>query len=272
MADVVDPRLNPRDYIFIQTKKATGSVAFEKRLLASRSKFLDAAAKKDHGLAVITLPPYLCTDTAAEVYLDYIHSNRIRVGYYHSHRWFPFGVCKILVDLYLLGQYVEDAVLQDDVMDTLLATYRDGQNEATPWLPGRLGLSAAYDHTPVGSPLRKFLVDIHIWAGCVGPQSDRTHKVFLQELLAELMSRKANDSVDDLYEAATALMRADEGARKKGVTLQLKPPSEDKQAFSKIPASVSCCDYHKHDAGAECGNKKRKRELEEDKERAAKKR
>lgn len=269
MTDVVDPRRTSQDLIFFQFSDKY-SVVFERSQLASRSRFFDAIDRDKSGTAVIKLPSHCGQHRVSRAYAEYLSTSRIRTVMLVDGKVEVRQLDSLLIPLYLLGEHVQDRRLQDDVIDALLVTVKESYSHGHPWLPSSQLLFSAYEHTPVGSPLRKLLVDVHIWAKTLGPKADRTHKVFLGELLAALVLKKANGDSGALYDAAAALINDDQPPQpEKALTPKLATENQS-QVSSTIPAGVSCCDYHQHDAEAMCGNKKRKRERDEETERAAK--
>ncbi|KAF2169598.1 hypothetical protein M409DRAFT_20011 [Zasmidium cellare ATCC 36951] len=278
MADVVDPRTTPRDYIFIIAHDDQTPMAFHRRLVSERSPFLKAACKdsKDKNWPLVIKLPTAETSfqfkwITLTLYAEYIKTNRIRTEHICAENQpIPFDQYSCFFAMYLLGEYLEDSTFQDDVLDAILARYNDGEANSNAWVPTNGTIHFAYAHTPAGSPLRKFLVDVHVWAKAVGLKSERTHKVFLGELLSALVLRRTNGKVEDLFEAAAALVDIDRPSTQRVPRLRPRCAPQATQVSRKIPTGVSCCDYHKHEVGVICGNKKRKRELKEETERAAK--
>ncbi|CAK4030743.1 Hypothetical predicted protein [Lecanosticta acicola] len=67
--------------------------------------------------------------------------------------------------LFALGTIVRDVQLQNDVMDFLVRVVQEYRGTARHPLPSDNTVHFAYDSVPRGSPLRRFCVDLMIWAG-----------------------------------------------------------------------------------------------------------
>lgn len=271
MADLVDPRTTSQSHILFQIDGQSTVVTFDRKQLSRGSKFFENASSDKNGNTFVLLPGRSTSLPAIRTYAEYVNSLRIRGGNYANIPSVGLEQYSILISLYLLGEHVKDRSLQDDAMDALLGRYQEGEPDGQAWLPSREMLSKVHDNTTANSPLRKFLVDVDIWANKPGPKAERTHSVFLRDLFTALVAQRADSDSGVLYEAVAAWL---DGSQPLKPLLTQKPKPKlglhAVQVSPKIPPGVSCCDYHQHEAEAMCGNKKRKRERDEEVERVAK--
>lgn len=258
MVDLVDPRLKASEIVTVQLEASVYTAPRE--LLLSRSAFFRERLIPSKEA---TTPPVVRKDgprflkDAWRHYATYFSLGRISTPSVYNGHYLSVGDFSELINLFLLGEHVNDTEFQDDVMDALLARYGEGQANGKPYLPTDYTLSKANEHTPPGSPLRKFIVDVHVWAKSVRPNGERSHEQFLEDLRSAMMKQSdAMTKAARLSDEVNALMG-------NGELLAIKLAPKPKEPQSGIPANVSCCDYHLHKSGGLCGNKKRKRAAEE---------
>ena len=140
----------------------------------------------------------------------------------------------LLCRAHILGSNMRDVDFQTVIMDALLCRYKEVDELGQHGLPTASVVKMVYKRTKGGSLLRKFLVDIYVWAG-------------LEEVTrSTLMSSGVpQDFVHDLLKI---ILREHASQRN----------SRD------IPTTVSCCDYHGHGKSEQCRSRKRKRSGEDE--------
>ncbi|KXT14007.1 hypothetical protein AC579_8868 [Pseudocercospora musae] len=264
MADVVDPRIPTADIAILATDE--GTFTLDRSLLVGRGPlFTVFFTQKSTKLKTtqIFLPEasaYIADGSGAvSDYIEYVKNGGTFLPALASteDKHAPYEEqIDHLIDLYLYASQIEDTKAQDDTMDCLLATYKDGGTGGYPWMPDSETIARIYDASPLAPSLRKFLIDVHLWAGAVGMREDRKHEDFLRDLKARIFDEVIGPgNGGDLYSSTVQYMQmlADKGGGNK------MAKNKKKEA---IPAGIKCCDYHKHGPGEECVNKKRKRPVE----------
>lgn len=188
-------------------------------------------------------------------YTTKIYFEFLRTGTLQNASW----SMKTIFNLYTFGDEVEDVAFRDTVMDKLLDSYRTACG-ADQWLPDDKLISRVYNDTEPGSLLRKFIVDVHLWANSAGPEDDAKGPS-CGEFLQDLIAVKVAQGGQDLFKLAKILMKNESLAsiRTTSVIELEKSTTGQRCAF---PANVSACDYHLHERDALCGNRKRKRAAE----------
>lgn len=260
MADVVDPRM--RESALIVVRVGCPRDCFQtipRMLLLSRTNIFSkhpTASFDNVTAAVIDIPSTASDDLR---YLT-IYASYLRRG--SSELQFPLnneGKAKVeanyhdLFALYIFGGKLQDEAFQDDVMDAILAKYKLSKLR---WRPGKGDVVKLYDETSKGSPLRKFIVQAHIWADLLyGFNLCRYPAAFEDDLVCALVALTPNASRWLRYVLVADIRGQDVSAKIRGLMQTL--PCIDQATM--IPASVSCCDFHLHAEGAICGNRKRKR-------------
>ncbi|KXS95234.1 hypothetical protein AC578_1867 [Pseudocercospora eumusae] len=261
MADVVDPRIPTADIAILATDEL--AYTLDRNLLAGHGPlftvfFTQKSTKvKTTQIFLPEASPHISdANEAVRDYVDYIKNGgsflpALAEG---EDKHAPYEEqIDHLIDLYLYASQIEDAKAQDDTMDCLLATYKDGGTGGLPWMPDADTIARIYDAGPLVPTLRKFLIDVHLWAGAVGIKEDRTHEGFLRELKARIFEEVMGPGTGgDLYSSTVQIMQ---------VLVEKDGESRNKKKEA-IPAGTKCCDYHKHGPGGECVNKKRKRPVE----------
>jgi hypothetical protein len=168
-------------------------------------------------------------------------------------------VYRDLINLYLLGVHMRDVVFQDALMDALLAQYEGGRGPGAgtggggeAWVPSPNLIEHVYRSTSPASPLRKFVVDVHLWAGVV-PSSSQVNGGFVEDLIGAL----------DLQTDKTISCAPIEVARRK---MALYHGGASSSSSPSIPVEFRACDYHRHlgAGGSACSYGKRKRAMEGD--------
>lgn len=126
----------------------------------------------------------------------------------------------MLVRLYILGDFLDDAGFCNQVMDALVT----GGAKASTWKPWSLGIEdpcLAWAKTPVGSPLRAFILEL------ISHHMAHNNAIF-QGFLESTCPREL---FIDLFKHLES---------KHGLTKLLKPSTK----LSKV---VGKCEFHRHD-------------------------
>ncbi|USW59549.1 hypothetical protein Slin15195_G128680 [Septoria linicola] len=159
---------------------------------------------------------------------------------------------QMLVSLHLVGAAFEDDAFQDAVMDSLISTYSAAAAHGSGHVLQKCGvtndiIAHIYGKTLPGSLLRRFIVDVHVWAGTM-LTLDYTVEPFLHDLILSLTRYTPLWNTEALVEHANQCMQTYRARLIQTYTTEVA-----------IPAAFQCCHYHKHAAGYECSNQKRKR-------------
>lgn len=264
MADIIDPHSSLKDMVRLQ-----GEVYYEyvDRKTALKSDFIHKAYNSSRTLckrgcrsvSIRDYDDFYWSTTAT--YMDFLRTGSLQCAAYDF---------EDATKLYRLGESVEDIEFRDAVMDLLFIQYRDDVENGTRWVLEQKMISEVYDHTAVGSPLRKFVVDIHIWANSAGPErgehlnpdeSDDQAMPIPQAFFKDLIEAKmAQDGVDLASFAKVLINNGAKATLRTAPTVDLEPETTDRTCA--FPSGVSVCDYHVHEPGALCANRKRKRAAE----------
>lgn len=128
-------------------------------VIRSESPFFEAVLSRDWKEAkekLVSLPQ--AAPDAFRIYVDWMYSRRIP--------WTPIADKKVdtkiartnlLVRAYILGDILQDFDFQDAVLDALIDI--PTKHDFLPMWQTRLG----FENTPDGSPLRHYLVDLHVF-------------------------------------------------------------------------------------------------------------
>lgn len=180
------------------------------------SKFLQAALSQDSGWKEaqekrVPLPEAKPIDF--EVYLEWLYASQLtsREGDTQRERG------KMLVRLYILGDFLDDAGFCNQVMDA----FAPGGTKAWDWSINNEECSLAWAKTPVDSPLRIFIL------GLISHRMSRNKNSF-QELVESTCPREL---FIDLFKHLES---------KHGLTKLLKPSTK----LSKVRDK---CEFHRHD-------------------------
>lgn len=162
-------------------------------LLRSRSPFFASALKKEWDATQERRIPLPDDDGAVvELYLQWLYRGKLftrplseDIGndcYEHS----------LLVDAFNFGEKIQDEQFKDCVIDALIISVASPDTNGTNWFPTGSCVTRAYDGTPVGSPLRKLLVDFHVVHGSREWLKDENHPEFLADLAKDLIGSRRN--------------------------------------------------------------------------------
>jgi hypothetical protein len=103
----------------------------------------------------------------------------------------------VLVRAYVFGEKIQDGDFQDAIIDALVHSIAMPDKSGKCWYPGASQVDQAYKGTPEGSPLRRFLVDMHMFYGdskwLHGPENVE----FLTDLAGRLLDEKKSPIVWD---------------------------------------------------------------------------
>lgn len=140
-----------------------------------------------------------------------------------------------LMRLYILAQGIEDGFAMDAAMSSMLAVCGKPYIDLTGAgrdlsLPSDDVVEMAYANTPIKSPMRRLMVDMHVWSGEASYLHDDLPPLFVADV-----GRAALDKLRDI-----------------GVD------------YHDHAAKTTCCNYHQHQKDMVCSSRKRKREVGED--------
>lgn len=111
-----------------------------------------------------------------------------------------------MVDLYLFGERLQDDEFCDDVLCAILLML-----DKPEWCPGSNTIARAYAGTPVGSPLRKLLVDVWTEEADSSWFDEKTHNTlpgaFTIDLLKALAIRRTGPSSQLFYPRRATWMK-----------------------------------------------------------------
>lgn len=282
MSDVVDPRISPPELIILATDD--GTYLTDRSLLENRGPlfshvFASSSTKKQTTQILLPEPlPHISEPASVMVdYIDYVRAGGVFVPVLDQNeaKYAPYeDQVDHLIDLYLYTAQIEDKKGMDDVIDALIATYKDGTTTAgvrRAWIPDADTIERVYAATPLAPALRKFFVDVHIWAGVVGAREERGGQrceMFLRDLKSAVFEQICGSQAGgDLYSTTASYMamlnkRVEKKEQKKQQDASGATIAKKERKKEMIPREVKCCDYHRHGPGEECVNKKRKRPVE----------
>lgn len=135
----------------------------------------------------------------------------------------------MLCRLYMLAERIKDRKAMDAAIGALMSSYNEKDLKDGRRILRNDFITEIYDETKHGSPLRRLMVDMHMWYGDGKFMSTAIDKTLDKDFLLDL---------------ARALLVKHGG-----------PPGDGEP----IPAGVSVCDYHEPGDCETCVGRKRKR-------------
>lgn len=136
-------------------------------LLTKHSVFFESATKKEWKEGQerrVKLPDD--TLSVVNLYAQWLYSDRI------LSRKSPdqaddqnMAELKLLIKAFIFGEKIQDGHFKDALIDALIHSVNTTNNDGKNWYPGSSLVNCAYEGTPEGSPLRKLLVDMHMFRG-----------------------------------------------------------------------------------------------------------
>ncbi|KAF2768003.1 hypothetical protein EJ03DRAFT_253755, partial [Teratosphaeria nubilosa] len=136
------------------------------QLLIAHSAFFEAALHRDWKEGqqrVISLP--LDEPEAFHIYVRYMYTGSLHLDDIQANE-----LNMMLCQLYCLGERLLDSTFQDTVLDALVTASRVRDpatgRRSVPLKSDKVNL--IYDGTPLGSPMRKLLVDMAVCSGHSG--------------------------------------------------------------------------------------------------------
>lgn len=105
-----------------------------------------------------------------ELYLNWLYTGTIVCLSSHDGEEENVGKTRrreneLLVDGYVFGEKVQDGGFRDAIVDSLIHAVSTPNKAGRCWYPGPLTVDRAFKGTPERSPLRKLLVDMHVFRG-----------------------------------------------------------------------------------------------------------
>ena len=169
-------------------------------------------------------------DKALRCYLYYLHHGKIlsqkRCSEGVSYSSLSNKEYKMLCRAYMLRMNIQDVEFRNVVMNALLFSFQDVDENGTNWLPEDEAIIEVYGPTESGSALLKFFVDTFIWS------------------VSEGMVTMADEDIPDAFfrELSAALMRIHTANHES----------------TSIPGDVRCCEYHEPKEGDTCLSRERR--------------
>lgn len=210
-------------------RKTSQTFYVHEKLIRASSPFFDAALGKrwKEGIQrVVALPAD--EGDVFDLYMQYLYSGKVASKLEAATAEF-----ENLVQLYVLGEKFLDRQFQDRVVDALIAAThqprpsKQYEHGTARWFPTAETLVPIYEHTPVGSPIRQLMVDMHLAHG-IPKWLDADVGQHSKEFLLDL-SRASLDG--------------------------RKPIVVNHRLIDAEPH----CDYHQHGAMEPCGIKRKRR-------------
>lgn len=97
----------------------------------------------------------------------------------------------LLIDAFVFGEKIQDGPFKDASIDALIHLVDTPDKDGWKWYPtGRVDF--AYQGTPEGSPLRKLLVDMHMFHGNGEWLSSQKNADYMRELGKRLLNDRPN--------------------------------------------------------------------------------
>ncbi|KAK4619511.1 hypothetical protein CLAFUW4_11456 [Fulvia fulva] len=108
------------------------------------------------------------------------------------------GEYQLLAQLYVFGDKVQADAFCDSVLDAMAQKTDDVATDGTRTFPSHSAIMALYNGTPMGSPGRRFVVDMYAEYGAqswIPSESEFNHAEFLTDLVRALLDKRQTSSV-----------------------------------------------------------------------------
>ena len=107
------------------------------------------------------------------------------------------GELDLLVDAFVFGEKIQDGLFRDTIIDALIMCTSTPDKQGTTWYPTGSSVCRAYEGTPVGSPLRRLMVDLHNHHGQQKWIKDENNVEFLTDLVRIMFATRLGLNVPD---------------------------------------------------------------------------
>lgn len=94
----------------------------------------------------------------------------------------------LLIKAFVFGEKIQDGRFRDAAIDCLIACLNSKDENRYKWFPTEQGIDMVYEGTPPGSPLRRLMVDMHVYYGEESWFDGETNTEFLVELARDLLN------------------------------------------------------------------------------------
>ncbi|KAH8726650.1 hypothetical protein GQ44DRAFT_758602 [Phaeosphaeriaceae sp. PMI808] len=160
---------NPTETIKIKVSNTTFKIP---KHLVPQIPFFATALDPSPSKTLLSLPNE--NPQTFKTYLTYLRTRKIPTSLAHP----------ALAKLYVLGEALLDRAFQGAVMTAIMDNCEDVQD-----FPCAEAIATIYAGTPEGSPARRLLVDLWVWAGEVGwlCDEDFEQKGYIRELVGGLL-------------------------------------------------------------------------------------
>ena len=121
----------------------------------------------------------------------------------------------LLVRAYAFGEKIQDTTFQNTILDALIMSTNTPDKQKRRWFPGRALVSRAYEGTPVGSPLRRLMVDLHNYHGDASWVEGGHNEEFLVDLVREMYKTRPRptsaDPTGSIIDSCAYHLHSDDG-------------------------------------------------------------
>lgn len=160
-------------------------------LIRAHSPFFDVALNKvwrEGAERIIKLPEEV--PEVFKKYIQWLYSNQIHVKSEKSLLGYPQ-----LAKLYVLGERFMDHKFKDCVIDAMVTGCRTKEETLgrKRHFPDDDSITAIYEGTPVASPARRLMVDLHVThghAGWISKSRDKVNHEFALDLATALLEKR----------------------------------------------------------------------------------
>lgn len=101
----------------------------------------------------------------------------------------------LLLDGFVFGEKVQDRGFRDAIVDALIHSVATPDANGVCWFPTNGSVDRLYKGTPEGSPMRRLLVDLHVFRGSSKwLEGDQNNAEFTVELARRLIDREGTQA------------------------------------------------------------------------------
>lgn len=161
---IFERRLNGRP-IAIGVGEAKEKYTIHEEILCCTSPFFTAAVRKGwkEGLdCTIDLPDD--QPQTFELYAQWLYGGKVLSRGVEKSKRHDEELGQ-LIDAFVFGEKVQDGNYRDAIIDAVIAYTNTSDKDGQRWYPASTIVDRAYRGTPAGSPLRKLLIDFHVYHG-----------------------------------------------------------------------------------------------------------
>ena len=125
------------------------------------------------------------------------------------------GEPDLLVGAFVFGENIQDAQFRDTVLDALIMYTSTPYKHGERWFPTGSTVRRAYKGTPVGSPLRRLMVDLHSHHGSQEWIKDDCSVDFLVDLVRNMYATRpapiTSDPTHSRMQSCSYHLHSDDG-------------------------------------------------------------